>query len=102
MQPSTNLHRRDFLKSTALFTSGTFGATIIPNATPADDRPNVIGPRDGFSPHLGTLLSMMSWMRETILYPVKGLTIEQLDYIHDEDSNSIGSMLLHLAATERY
>jgi uncharacterized damage-inducible protein DinB len=34
--------------------------------------------------------------------PVKGMTVEQLDYVHDEDSNSIGAMLLHLAATERF
>jgi uncharacterized damage-inducible protein DinB len=30
------------------------------------------------------------------------LTVEQLDYVHDKNSNSIGSMLFHLAATERY
>src|SRR5690606_20327416 len=34
--------------------------------------------------------------------PVKGMTVEQLDYVHDADSNSIGAMLLHLAATERF
>lgn len=26
---------------------------------------------------------------------------DQLDYLHDDKSNTIGSMLLHLAATER-
>ncbi len=30
------------------------------------------------------------------------MTVEQLDYLHDSNSNSIGAMLLHLAATERY
>jgi hypothetical protein len=104
MKPSTTIDRRDFIKSTALFTSGTFGAALIPGSSPAvaDERENVIGPREGFSMHIGTLLSMMTWMRETILYPVKGMTTKQLDYIHDNDSNSIGSMLFHLAATERY
>jgi hypothetical protein len=51
---------------------------------------------------MGTLVSMMTWMRHVIQFPVKGLTVEQLDYVHDEKSNSIGSMLFHLAATERY
>jgi hypothetical protein len=104
MKPSTPIDRRHFIKSTALFTSGTFGASFIPAASTdvADERPNVIGPREGFSPQIGTLLSMMAWMRGAVLGSARGMTTEQLDYIHDADSNSIGSMLLHLAATERY
>lgn len=99
--------RRDFMRSATVITSATLGLSLIPSAssaTPisADDRINVIGPRDGFSPQIGTLLSMMTWMREVILSPVMGMTVEHLDYILDENSNSIGSMLLHLAATERF
>ncbi|MFD1002030.1 DinB family protein [Ohtaekwangia kribbensis] len=105
-----NLHqldRRDFMKSAAIFSSASFGLSSVPDVSMAtfsiaDDRPNVIGPRDGFSPHIGTLLSMMTWMRTTILRPVAKMTTEELDYIHDEKSNSIGAMLLHLAATERF
>jgi hypothetical protein len=41
-------------------------------------------------------------MRRPVLGTSKGLTMEQLDYLHDDKSNTIGSMLLHLAATERY
>jgi len=99
--------RRDFIKSTAVITSGTMGLSMIPTASHGrdlftDERENVIGPREGFSPQVGILLSMMTWMRGAILSPVKGLTTEQLDYVHDENSNSIGAMLLHLAATERF
>ena len=101
------IDRRNFLKSTTLITSGTLGLSLIPgissgSTTMADERENVIGPREGFSPQVGTLLSMMTWMRGAILNPVKGLTTEQLDYVHDGKSNSIGAMLLHLAATERF
>jgi uncharacterized damage-inducible protein DinB len=107
MKPLNQIDRRDFIKSTTLIASGTLGLSMISNigsgATPtSDDRENVIGPRDGFAPQIGTLLSMMTWMRGAIQYPVKGLTPDQLDYLHDKDSNSIGAMLLHLAATERY
>jgi hypothetical protein len=107
MKTSTPVDRRDFIKSTALITSATLGLTMLPKsitvANPlADERENVIGPREGFSPQVGTLLSMMTWMRGAILSPVKNMTTEQLDYLHDENSNSIGSMLFHLAATERY
>jgi len=45
---------------------------------------------------------MMNWMRGPILNSVNGMSIKDLDYIHDENSNSIGAMLLHLAATEKY
>jgi uncharacterized damage-inducible protein DinB len=107
MKKSDPIARRDFLRSTALISSGTIGMSFIPNfghaaELPADERDNVIGPREGFAPHIGTLLSMMTWMRRVILSPVKNLTVEQLDYVHDKNSNSIGSMLFHLAATERY
>jgi uncharacterized damage-inducible protein DinB len=107
MKNLNQLDRRDFIKSSAIFTSSTLGLTSVSaldtnTSLMVDERENVIGPRPGFSPHIGTLLSMMSWMRSTILYPVDKMTPEQLDYIHDDKSNSIGSMLLHLAATERF
>lgn len=107
MKALNRIDRRHFLKSTALVTSGTLGLTMIPNIGTgtthiADERDNVIGPREGFSPQVGTLLSMMTWMRRVILNPVKDMTPEQLDYLLDETSNSIGAMLFHLAATERY
>jgi hypothetical protein len=99
--------RRDFMKSAAVITSGTLGLSMIPNPIyasefPIENRLNVMGPREGFSLHIGTLLSMMTWMRDVILRPVKGMNVEQLDFLLDENSNSIGAMLLHLAATERY
>ena len=70
--------------------------------TSNEDEINIIGPKKGFSPQVGTMVSMMNWMRIAILNPVRGLTVEDLDYIHDSNSNSIGAMLLHLAATERF
>ena len=44
---------------------------------------------------------MLNWMRGGILRPVQGLTVAQLDYLHDAKANTIGSLLLHLAAIER-
>ena len=107
MKPLNQIDRRDFIKSTTLIASGTLGLFMISNissgATPtSDERENVIGPRDGFAPQIGTLLSMMKWMRGAIQYPVKGLTPDQLDYLHDKDSNSIGAMLLHLLQAQLY
>jgi hypothetical protein len=95
------------MKSAAIITSGTLGLSIVSNPIyasgfPSEDRLNVMGPREGYSLHIGTLLSMMTWMRDVILMPVRGMTVEELDFLLDENSNSIGAMLLHLAATERF
>lgn len=98
--------RRQFLRQSAL-TAGLAGISSLPvfannDYQPSDDRPNVIGPREGFSPQVGTMLSMMTWMRGAVLSSVQKMTMEQLDYLHDDKSNTIGSMLFHLAATERF
>lgn len=37
-----------------------------------------------------------------ILMPVRGMSVSDLDYLVDENANSIGAMLMHLAATERF
>ena len=67
-----------------------------------DENINIIGPKKGFSPHIGTVVSMMTWMRNAVLGSVKNLTVNQLDYLHDAKANTIGSLLLHLAALEKY
>jgi len=45
---------------------------------------------------------LTNWMRMVILAPVRGMSVSDLDYLVDEDANSIGAMLMHLAATERF
>jgi uncharacterized damage-inducible protein DinB len=104
MKNVKNLDRRNFIKSAALATGamGLSTANASPGVMYTADEINVIGPKEGYATHIGTLVSMMTWMRKTILGPVKKMTVEELDYVHDEKSNSIGSMLLHLAATERF
>ena len=106
MPHSNEYSRRSFIKKTSLLTTGIAGLSMIPGAAvagvPADEGINIIGPKSGYSPQIGTLVSMMDWMRSVILRPVHGMTIEQLDYLHDSNSNTIGAMLYHLAATEKY
>jgi uncharacterized damage-inducible protein DinB len=103
MSHSQNELRRSFLKA-AIGTTGALALSSFTTSelTPQDKGIHVFGPRPGYAPQLSVLVSMMDWMRAVILTPIKELTIEQLDYLHDEKSNSIGSMLLHLAATERF
>lgn len=54
----------------------------------------------GYTPQIGRLVSMMNYARWTTLAAVEGLEVEHLDYLHDPQSNSIGALLLHIAAVE--
>ncbi len=102
------VNRRSFFSQGATLAIGTTGLVAAAQPTYAaqlrqtTDNQNEIGPKKGYTPQVGTLVSMMNWMRDVVLSPVRGMSIKELDYIHDENSNSIGAMLLHLAATEKY
>jgi uncharacterized damage-inducible protein DinB len=90
--------RRNFLSAIA---AG--GLTLLPEAArAADDRLNIVGPKSGYTPQIGTLVSMLSWMRPQVLGAVKGMTRANLDHLLDSHANTIGALLLHLAATETY
>lgn len=98
--------RRKFIGASALLTAGSL---ILPAVGQAKEEPKtnpedmyLIGPKEGFSPHIGTMLSMMTMMRAWVVHQVQTLTTEELDFQIDEESNSIGAMLYHLAATEKY
>ncbi len=54
----------------------------------------------GYPPQIGHLVSMMNYTRYTTLKAVEGLTVEQLDYLPQKSGNSIGALLLHMAAVE--
>ncbi len=62
----------------------------------------VIGPREDYTPQIGAMVAMLGYMRHTIINTVKNLSVEELDWHLDEDSNSIGALLLHLAATDKF
>ncbi len=103
-----SVDRRKFLQSTALLTSGALGLTILPASViagaeaSAEDMSNIIGPWPGYAPQVGTLVSMMTWMRECDTFPCRGTYRGTAGLVHDAKANSIGAMLLHLAATERF
>ena len=63
---------------------------------------NIIGPKQGYSPQISTLVSMMAWLRPQVIYSVKSLTTEQLDFLLDDKANTIGALLNHLAATDAF
>jgi hypothetical protein len=100
------VNRRNFIKKTASVATGITGLSILSNNVFSMDNVStegihIIGPKEGFSPQVGTLLSMMTWMRNVVVLGVENMKKEELDYLHDPNANTIGAMLLHLAATER-
>lgn len=62
--------------------------------------PYVLGDLDGYTPQIARLVGMISYVRQTTLETVSGLTLAQLDHLHDANSNSVGALLAHVAAVE--
>jgi uncharacterized damage-inducible protein DinB len=54
----------------------------------------------GYTPQVSRLLSMMNYARYTTLESAKNLSVDQLDFLLDAESNSIGALLLHFAGVE--
>lgn len=85
--------------------AGFAGTLLAPEPARANAKgPNVLGPRPGYSPMIGTFVSQLTWMREVngVLTATKGLTQADLDVLFDANANTIGTLMLHLAATETY
>jgi uncharacterized damage-inducible protein DinB len=61
-----------------------------------------IAPLPGYSPTIGRIVGMMTYSRDTLLAAVGGLSLQELDHLHDAASNSIGALLAHIAAVERW
>jgi len=106
--PGCTLTRRSFLLATGTaatvsllpFTSPALAQDTKSAAPKPDADLNILGPRPGYSPQIGTLVSMLTWMRRAPTGEARGLTQPQLDWLLDANANSIGALLLHLAATE--
>ena len=103
---NTWVSRRRFLGGfAAASTLGACRDLLQAQATnPAPAQPNVLGPLPGYSPQIGSFVSMLTWMREAngILNATKNLKQADLDYLFDANANTVGALMLHLAATETY
>jgi len=58
-------------------------------------------PLPGYTPTIGRLVGILLYARQTTLTAVEGLSVADLDHLHDDSSNSIGALLAHIAAVER-
>jgi hypothetical protein len=93
--------RREFLKLTATLAAGAAGIVSIPaTVTAQDNDPWIVGPQPGYSPNVGTLVSMLAFTRKQVLHSVKGMSVADLDWLIDGKANTIGALLNHLGATD--
>ena len=61
----------------------------------------LIDQKEGLSQEFGKLVSMMDYTRVTTIREIESLTVEELDFLYDEKSNSIGMLLAHMIAVEK-
>jgi hypothetical protein len=61
-----------------------------------------IGNVEGASPQIGAMISMLEDLKGRVEDAVKNMDQYELDYLHDEQANRIGSLIMHLAAAEAY
>jgi len=57
---------------------------------------------EGYTPQVGTLVSMLNTMKDRVAQKVRSLDIRETDHLMDEKANRIGALIMHLAAAEAY
>ena len=62
----------------------------------------VIDQKEGLGLEFSKLVSMMDFARVTTISAVENLTVEELDFLYDDDANSIGMLLAHMVSVEKY
>ena len=74
----------------------------MPDQTPTAAHPRIVtcDPVAGYSPHIGRYVAQMTQVRQDLLHELDGLAAEQLDWHPDDQTESIGTLLLHLDAIE--
>ena len=76
----------------------TFSILIISTNISAQ---RTLSPAPGYDTQVGTIVSMLEDLKNRITQNVRNLDQEGTDYLLDDQSNRIGAMILHLAATEK-
>jgi len=101
--PNPLATRRTFVFAGAAALTASYG-TLPQGALAETATPNMLGPLPGYSPQIGTFVSQLTWLRERngVLSATGPLKQTDLDYLFDKNANTIGALMLHLAATETY
>ena len=57
---------------------------------------------EGYTPQIGMMVDMLEEVKDKITAEIADFDQAQTDFLFDEKANSIGAMIMHLAATEAY
>ena len=57
---------------------------------------------EGYSPKIGLMVYMLEDLKDRITEQVKDLDQSQVDFLYDDNANSIGALIMHLVSTESY
>ena len=63
---------------------------------------NVIKAPKGYSNDIGNMISMLDNLKQRVERNVRNLDQEETDFLLDDNANSPGAIIYHLAATEAY
>lgn len=106
MKASTKPSRRSFIGKTMAVGSAAalsgFAFSQTKKSIVMEEGVFMIGPKKGYTPHVGTLVSMLENMSFQVKRTIEDLTIEELDYQYDETSNTIGALILHIISSEKF
>ncbi|KQX11523.1 DinB family protein [Flavobacterium sp. Root420] len=61
-----------------------------------------IGNVEDASPKIADMISMLEDLKDRVERTVKNMNQYEIDYLHDEEANRIGALVMHLAAAEKY
>ena len=100
----SNNSRRNFMKQSSMLPLGglAFMQMKSPHTNNIAINDQMIGPIKGYTPHIGTLVTMLNYMRKTIVSRLSNLSTSDLDFLLDDEANSIGAILLHMVAIDVY
>lgn len=77
-------------------------AIVLEGRGIARDSSYLLNATKGFTPQIGILVSMLNNLSKRVEDAVSGLNERELDHYLDDKANSIGALIMHLAAAEAY
>lgn len=106
MQHLNPSSRRSFLGKSLFVTSSLVWPSMLlaseNRPTLLEDGVFIIGPKPGYSPLIGTMISMFENMTFQVKHTINDLTMEELDYQFDDHANTIGALILHIVSSEKF
>lgn len=82
-------------------TEGAHSLLITGKGTERDST-YILSPRTGYTPLVGAMVSMLNNLSARVEEAVKELSQKEADHFLDDKANSIGALVMHLAAAEAY